>query len=321
MALKDSLQFEKNVLKGKDFLSLKELSTYEIKQIFKTTETLKTMHYLGADYSPLKGKALGMIFEKPSTRTRISFEVAMWQLGGHALYLNADELQLGRGESIKDTARVMSRYLDGIMIRAFSHKNVEELANYADIPIINGLTDYEHPCQVMADLYTIYEKKKQLSGLKLAYIGDGGNNMANSLLYGCSKVGMDISIASPKAYYPQEDVVKKTEDIAKQSGSEVVITEDIYKAAKEADILYTDVWTSMGQEKENNMRAEAFQGYQINQELVDCAKKDVIVMHCLPANRQKEITEEVLEGPNSVIFDEAENRLHVQKAILVHILS
>ncbi|CDI40331.1 ornithine carbamoyltransferase [Tepidanaerobacter acetatoxydans Re1] len=257
-----------------------------------------------------------MIFEKSSTRTRVSFEVAMWQLGGHALFLSNRDIQIGRGETIPDTARVLSRYLDGIMIRAYSHDDVKLLAKYADIPVINGLTDYTHPCQVLADLFTIQEKKKKLSGLKLAFIGDGKNNMANSLIFGCSKVGMDIAVASPEEFLPDKEVVNKAKADAVMNGSKIILTDDVFEAAKDADVLYTDVWTSMGQEEETEYRKKVFAGYQINQELLSVADENVIVMHCLPAHRGEEITEEVIEGEHSVVFDEAENRLHVQKAIL-----
>ncbi|MDI3481422.1 MAG: ornithine carbamoyltransferase [Tepidanaerobacteraceae bacterium] len=320
MSIQPCVKPEATSLRGRDLLSLYDLSKEEIDEILKTAETLKSMHYLGADYKPLKGKSLGMIFQKSSTRTRVSFEVAMWQLGGHALFLSSSDTQLGRGETIPDTARVLSRFVDGIMIRAYSHKDVELLAEYADIPVINGLTDYSHPCQVLADLFTIYEKKKKLAGLKLAFIGDGNNNMANSLLFGCTKVGMNIAIGAPKGYQPLEEVMKKAEAVAETTGSEIMITEDIFEAAKDADVLYTDVWTSMGQENERKIREEAFAGYQINEDVVKAADDEVIVMHCLPAHRGEEITHDVIEGPHSVVFDEAENRLHVQKAILTLIM-
>lgn len=274
------------------------------------------MHNLGADYKPLKGKTLGMIFHKSSTRTRVSFEVAMYQLGGYALMLNSSELQMGRGETIPDTARVLSRYLDGIMIRTYSHDDIELLAQYADIPIINGLTDFSHPCQVLADLFTIYETKKKLKGNKLTFVGDGKNNMANSLIFGCAKVGIDITIAAPKEFWPEDEIIKKAKIAANKSGAQIKLTHDVFEAAQGADILYTDVWTSMGQEEETNYRKKVFYNYQINSDLVSAADKNVIVLHCLPAHRDEEITEEVLEGPHSVVFDEAENRLHVQKAIL-----
>ncbi len=307
---------ESSLLKGKDLLSLYSLTRPEIEEILKKSETIKTMHNLGADYRPLKGKTLGMIFEKPSTRTRVSFEVAMWQLGGYALFLSGKDIQIGRGEILPDTARVLTRYVDGVVIRTFSHKGVEVLAEYADIPIINGLTDYVHPCQVLADLFTIQEKKKKLQGLKLAFIGDGKNNMANSLIFGCAKVGMDIAIAAPKGFFPDKDVVDKAKVDAAAEGSKIILTEDLFEAAEGADVLYTDVWTSMGQEEETAYRKKIFAGYQINQNTISVADENVIIMHCLPAHRGEEITEEALEGPHSVVFDEAENRLHVQKALL-----
>lgn len=316
MSIKPWQQLESSLLKGKDLLSLYDMTKLEIDEILKKSYTVKTMHNLGADYRPLKGKTLGMIFEKPSTRTRVSFEVAMWQLGGYALFLNGNDIQIGRGEVLPDTARVLSRYVDGVMIRTFSHEGVEILAKYADIPVINGLTDYAHPCQVLADLFTIQEKKKRLQGLKLALIGDGKNNMANSLIFGCSKVGMDIAIAAPKEFFPDREVVNKAKVDAAAEGSEIILTEDVFEAAEGADVLYTDVWTSMGQEEETAYRKSVFAEYQINDKVVSLSDKDVIVMHCLPAHRGEEITEEVLEGPHSVVFDEVENRLHVQKAIL-----
>lgn len=321
MNIKASVKLENNILSNEDFLGLKDISKEKLEFILKTAETIKKMHYIGAEYKPLKGKSLGMIFEKNSTRTRVSFEVAIYQLGGHGLYLNSNDIQLARGETIADTARVLTRYLDGIMIRAYSHKDVKTLAKYADIPVINGLTDFEHPCQVVGDLLTIYEKKGKLAGLKLAYIGDGNNNMSNSLLFGCTKMGMDIAIAAPKDYQPQDEVLEVAKAQAEKSGSNIIITEDIYKAASEADILYTDVWTSMGQEKENEKRLQNFKGYQINKQLLKCSDENVIVMHCLPANRGQEITDDVMDGPHSVVFDEAENRLHAQKAILTLALS
>ncbi|HHX23821.1 MAG: ornithine carbamoyltransferase [Tepidanaerobacteraceae bacterium] len=320
MSIKPWEQKTESSLKGKDLLTLYDLSKLQIEEILKKSEVIKTTSKLGADYKPLKGKTLGMIFEKSSTRTRVSFEVAMWQLGGYALFLSKNDIQIGRGETIPDTARVLSRYLDGIMIRAYNHKDVENLAKYAEIPVINGLTDYTHPCQVLADLFTIEEKKKRLAGLKLAFIGDGQNNMANSLIYGCSKVGIDIAIASPKEFMPDKEVVKKATADAALNGSTITLTQDVFEAAENADILYTDVWTSMGQEEETQYRKKIFSGYQINQEVVSAADENVIIMHCLPAHRGEEITEDVIEGPHSVVFDEAENRLHVQKAVLALIM-
>ncbi|MGB9812095.1 MAG: ornithine carbamoyltransferase [Thermovenabulum sp.] len=306
-------------IKGKDLLGLSELSKDEILDILALTESVKKR---GTDlnYQPLKGKTLGMIFEKNSTRTRVSFEVAIWQLGGYGLFLNKNDLQLGRGETIEDTARVLSRYVDGIVIRAYFHEDVKKLAEYADVPVINGLTDFEHPCQALADLFTIYEKKKRLNGLKLAFIGDGNNNMATSLIFGCAKVGMDITVASPKGYQPKKEIVNIALRDSILNNSKIIVTEDVKEAAEDADVIYTDVWTSMGQESEAEERKKAFYGYQVNEKLLKMAKKDVIVMHCLPAHRGEEITDEVIDGPYSVVFDQAENRLHVQKAILISIM-
>ncbi|MGB9840035.1 ornithine carbamoyltransferase [Thermovenabulum sp.] len=306
-------------IKRKDLLEIGELNKKEILKILSLSESIKKR---GRDinYQPLKGKTLAMIFEKNSTRTRVSFEVAMWQLGGYGLYLNKSDLQLGRGETIEDTARVLSRYVDGIMIRAYYHEDVKKLASFASVPVINGLTDYEHPCQALADLFTIYEKKRRLSGLKLAFIGDGCNNMANSLIFGCAKVGMDIAVASPKGYQPGKDVLNKAKEDSLMNNSKIIVTEDVIEAAENADVIYTDVWTSMGQEREAEERKKVFSGYQVNGQILKKAKKDVIVMHCLPAHRGEEITDEVLDGPNSVVFDQAENRLHVQKAILISLM-
>ncbi|MDN5331593.1 MAG: ornithine carbamoyltransferase [Tepidanaerobacteraceae bacterium] len=313
----DVLEFQKDTdLKGKDLLGMGDLSKSEIAEIIKFARLIKRMRTYGVDFKPLKGKTLGMIFQKPSTRTRVSFEVAMWQLGGYALFLNKNDLQLGRGETLEDTARVLSRYLDGIVIRAYSHEDVKILAEYADVPVINGLSDFEHPCQVLADFLTILEKKNALAGLKLAFIGDGANNMANSLIFGCAKMGINLAIGAPKGYQPESEVLEKAFFHAKSNNSLIVVTEDPEKAAMDADIIYTDVWTSMGQEAEESERKKIFSGYQVNEELLRAAKPDALVMHCLPAHRGEEITEEVIEGPNSVVFDQAENRLHVQKAIL-----
>jgi ornithine carbamoyltransferase len=256
-----------------------------------------------------------MIFTKPSTRTRVSFEVGIYQLGGIGMYFGPNDLQLKKSESIQDTAKVLSRYLNGIMIRTFDHQDVVELAKYSTIPVINGLTDLLHPCQVLTDLFTVLEKKRILKGLKLAYIGDG-NNMAHSLLNGCSKVGMDIAIASPSGFKPNEDIVKNAKVNAKYMGSKVEILDDPKAAVKDADVVYTDVWASMGQEAEAEERKNKFMKYQVNPELVKNAKEDYLFMHCLPAHRGDEVVNEVADSPNSVIFDEAENRLHVQKAIM-----
>lgn len=308
-----------NSLKGRSFITLKDFTKDEINIIIKTSELLKTQLKAGISHPILKGKTLAMIFEKPSTRTRVSFEVGMWQLGGYALYLSTSDLQIGRGETIADTARTLSRYVDGIMARVFFHKTIVELAHYSKVPVINGLSDFTHPCQGLADLFTVYEKKGRFKGLKLAYIGDG-NNVSHSLIYGCSKMGINITIASPKGFEPDEKVVSDAKIEAGLNNSEVIITNDPEEAAKDADIIYTDVWTSMGQEKEREERLKAFRSYQINSELVKLAKKDYIFMHCLPAHRGEEVTDDVADSQNSVIFDQAENRLHTQKAILALIM-
>jgi ornithine carbamoyltransferase len=300
----------------KDLLSIHDLSTKEINDILDLAKTLKTQLKNGEQHHLLKGKTLGMIFQKASTRTRVSFEVGMWQLGGAALFLNANDMQIGRGEPVKDTARVLSRYVDGIMIRTYSHDEVIELAEYATIPVINALTDLMHPCQALTDIFTVLEHKGTLQGLKMAYIGDG-NNMVNSLLQACAKVGMDISIATPKGYEPDAAIVAEALTVAAANGSKIEICEDPFVAAQDADVFYTDVWASMGKEIEQEDRREVFVNYQVNKELLSVAKKDAIVLHCLPAHRGEEITEEVFESEQSVVFDQAENRLHVQKAIMV----
>jgi len=303
-------------MKGKDLLSIGELNKEEIEQIIKTAEMLKLRAKTGEFPPILKGKTLGMIFQKNSTRTRVSFEVGMFQLGGHALFLAANELQLGRGETIGDTAQVMSRYVDAILIRTYSHDDVVELAKYANVPVINALTDYAHPTQVLTDLFTAYEKKGKLAGLKMTYVGDGDNNMANSLIIGAPKVGMHFTCAAPAKYQPNPEILAKAQEIAKGSGSIIEVTDDAIAGVKDADVLYTDVWVSMGQEKEKEQRMTDFRAFQINNELLSHAKPDAIVMHCLPAIRGQEITDEVMDGPQSVVFDEAENRMHVHKAIM-----
>ncbi len=300
----------------KDLLSVHDLSTKEINDVLDLAKTLKAQLKNGEQHHLLKGKTLGMIFQKASTRTRVSFEVGMWQLGGAALFLNANDMQIGRGEPVKDTARVLSRYVDGIMIRTFSHDEVIELAEFATVPVINALTDLMHPCQALTDIFTVLEHKGTLKGLKMVYIGDG-NNMVNSLLQACAKVGMDISIATPKGYEPDAAIVAEALTVAAVTGSKIILCEDPFLAAKDADVLYTDVWASMGKEIEQEDRKEVFAHYQINQEIMNVAKEDAIVLHCLPAHRGEEITEDVLESKHSVVFDQAENRLHVQKAIMV----
>lgn len=296
----------------KHLLKLLDWSSEEILDCLDLADKLKAEKKAGIKHHILEGKTLGMIFEKNSTRTRVSFEVGMYDLGGTALFLSSKDLQIGRGEPVQDTARVLSRFLNGIMIRTFDQQEVEDLAKYGSIPIINGLTDFCHPCQVLADLQTIREYKgKDLKGKKLCYIGDG-NNMANSLIVGCIKVGMKVAIACPKGYEPDESIVAW----AKENG-DLLVTEDILEAAKGSDVLYTDVWASMGQESEAKIRQRIFKSYQINDEAVAVSNEGVMVLHCLPAHRGEEITDKVLEEHAAEIFDEAENRLHAQKAVLV----
>lgn len=299
----------------KHLLKLKDLDKSEILDILNLADQLKYENHNGIEHHHLKGKTLGMIFQKSSTRTRVSFETGMYQLGGQALFLSNRDLQIGRGEPVQDTARVLSRYLDGIMIRTFEQKEVENLAKYGSIPIINGLTDYCHPCQVLADLMTIREYKKSFDGLKLCFIGDG-NNMANSLIVGAITMGMECAIACPNDYKPDAEIMKWAEENGKFTCSD-----DILACAKDADILYTDVWASMGQEDEKAAREKIFKDYQINDAVMDVAKNDAMVLHCLPAHREEEITAKVFEAHADEIFDEAENRLHAQKAVLVKLLA
>lgn len=299
----------------KHLLKMLDLSKDEIIDILNLADQLKYEVKNGIPHHILKGKTLGMIFQKSSTRTRVSFETGMYQLGGQALFLSNRDLQIGRGEPVQDTARVLSRYLDGIMIRTFEQKEVEDLAEYGSIPIINGLTDFCHPCQVLADLMTIREFKGRFDGLKMCYIGDG-NNMANSLIVGGLKVGMSVSIACPKDYQPAKEVL----DFAKEYGDKFIMTDVPMEAAKDADVLFTDVWTSMGEEAETEKRKVAFKGYQINDEIMSVAKPDAMVQHCLPAHREEEITEKVFEAHADEIFEEAENRLHAQKAVMVKVM-
>ena len=298
----------------KHLLKMSDLSSEEIIEILNLADQLKYELKHGIKHHILEGKTLGMIFQKASTRTRVSFETGMYQLGGQALFLSSNDLQIGRGEPVQDTARVLSRYLDGIMIRTFKQQEVEDLAKYGSIPIINGLTDYSHPCQVLADLMTIREIKASFDGLKMCYIGDG-NNMAHSLIIGALKVGMKISVACPEGYIP--DVI---EDGYVKNNADFVLYHDPCEAVKGADIVVTDVWASMGQESEAAKRRVAFKGYQINSELMKLANKDAIVLHCLPAHRGEEITEEILEAHADEIFEEAENRLHAQKAVMVMLM-
>ncbi|MDP4152007.1 MAG: ornithine carbamoyltransferase [Bacillota bacterium] len=298
----------------KHLLKMLDLSSEEIYDLLDLADKLKSDRKQGIPHPILKGKTLGMIFQKSSTRTRVSFETGMYQLGGYALFLSSNDLQIGRGEPVQDTARVLSRYLDGIMIRTFAQKEVEDLANFGSIPIINGLTDFCHPCQVLADLMTIREFKGKLEGLKMAYIGDG-NNMANSLIVGGLKTGMAVSVATPEAYEPDKIVL----DYASKQ-KDFNLTHDIKEAVKDADVVFTDVWASMGQEGEAAKRRVAFNGYQISEELLKFAKPDVMVQHCLPAHRGEEITEAVFEAHSNEIFEEAENRLHIQKAVMVTLM-
>jgi len=298
----------------RDFLTIHDLAKDEIEGLIRRSIELKS----GIDRSkcPLIGKSIGLLFEKPSTRTRVSFEVAVYQLGGQSIYLSPKETQIGRGESISDTARVLSRYLNGIVLRTYLHKTLEEFAEYATIPVINGLSDLHHPCQVLADLMTIQEKKGRLKGIRLAYIGDG-NNVANSLIEVSVKMGIDMVIACPEGYEPDPEII----DIARGEastgdGGEIIILRNPREAAGRADVIYTDAWISMGQEQEAEKKKAKFKDYQINSALMQCAKKDAIIMHCLPAHRGEEITDEVMDGLSSVIFDQAENRLHTEKALL-----
>jgi len=302
-------------MRGKDLISIHDLSREEVEQVLDTSHQLKMKQKLGETYHPLKGKTLGMIFQKSSTRTRVSFEVGMWQLGGYALFLGANDLQLKRGETIADTARNLSRYLEGIMIRTYAHQDVIELAEYSSVPVINGLTDLLHPCQVLADLFSIREKKNRLDGLKLAYIGDG-NNMAHSLMFGGAKMGMHVVISSPSGFEPDPEITRLSRLDAAKTNATITVRDDPFEAVQNADIIYTDVWTSMGMEDEYEQRLKSFSRYQVNTDLLEKAKEDVLVMHCLPAHRGEEITDDVLDGPRSIVFDQAENRLHVQKAIM-----
>ena len=303
----------------KDLISLHDLTSEEVLDLLKLGLKLKKELKEGIPHPILKGKTLGMIFTKSSTRTRVSFEVSMTQLGGYPLFLSSNDIQLGRGESIHDTAKVLERYLDGIMIRTFAHSDVLELAEEASIPVINALTDLLHPCQVLADLMTAYEHKGRLEGLKFAYIGDG-NNMAHSIMYGCAKAGLDCAIATPEQYRCDAEVVANAKDDFRKSGRKLVITSDPVEAIKDADIVYTDTWVSMGQEAEKAERQRIFTPYTVDGKLFSNAKDDAVFMHCLPAYRGFEVTEEVIDGPQSVIFDEAENRLHAQKAVMATLM-
>ncbi len=302
----------------KDFLSIADLSAEELQDLIDSAAKAKKNPAKLA--TKLEGKQIALIFEKPSTRTRVSFEAAISTMGGHALVLRADELQLGRGETIEDTGRVLSRYLDAIVLRTFGQDRLEQLARASSIPVINALSDFSHPCQCLADLQTIAEHRGELGGQALAYVGDG-NNIVHSLLFGGSKLGMDVRVATPPDYAPDAGVVQRAQETAAQTGGRVTVTEVVAEAVVGADVLYTDVWASMGQEEQADTRREAFEHYQLNGEVLNLAKDDAIVMHCLPAHREEEITSEVLDGPQSVVWDQAENRLHSQKALLAWLLA
>lgn len=307
-------------LYGQDFLTLADYTPEQINDLLDLAFYMKAQKKKGIPFEPLKGKVLGMIFEKSSTRTRVSFEAGTIQLGGQALFLSSKDMQLGRGETIADTARVLSGYLDGIMIRTYSHHDVEELAKYATIPVINGLTDLYHPCQVLADLQTMMEVKGDLKGKKLVYIGDG-NNVAHSLMIGSAKMGIEIVVVAPDGYAPDKQVVEKAQQYAKTSGGKITLSTDPNEAVQGADFIYTDVWASMGQEEEQVKRRKDFADYQVNESLLAKAKEDVTFMHCLPAHRDEEVTEAVIEGGHSVVFQQAENRLHAQKALMTALMS
>jgi len=304
----------------RDLISILDLSSDEIMEILLSAKELKGKKRIK---ETLKGKVLGMVFQKPSTRTRVSFEVAMYQLGGYAIFLNAQDLQLSRGEAIRDTAKTLSRYLDGIVVRAYDHRDVVELAKESTIPVINGLSDLLHPCQVLADIFTIAEKKgklsslspKGLSGIEIAFVGDG-NNVANSWIDGAARLGMKLVISTPPGYEPDKKILEEGLRLAKATGADIRILHRPEEAVNKANVIYTDVWVSMGMEKEREERLKVFKPYQVNAQLVSKARKDVLIMHCLPAHRGEEITDAVLDGPNSIVFDQAENKLHVQKAIL-----
>ena len=303
-------------LKGRNLVSVKDFSTEEVWQVLKTAEQLKLGYYRNERPKLLADKTLAMIFQKPSLRTRVSFEAGMTRLGGHAIYLAPGDIKLGARETTEDIAIVLSRFADIIMARVFGHDIVVDLAKHATVPVINGLSDAEHPCQVLADLFTVYEKKGALEGLKLTFVGDG-NNVANSLMYGCAHVGMDCTICTPAGYEPATDIVKETQEMGRPIGAEIVVETDPMKAARDADVIYTDVWASMGQEDEAEKRKKAFAPYQVNAKLMSVADERAIILHCLPAHYGEEIDYETSREPNSVIFDEAENRLHAQNALMV----
>jgi ornithine carbamoyltransferase len=306
-------------MKVKHVLSMQDLSATEIEKVLDLSEHLKKELKAGNPHKVLHGKTLGMVFAKPSTRTRVSFETGMTQLGGHALYLGMNDLQLGRGETIGDTARTLSRYVDVIMARLFAHSDIVELAKYSSVPVINGLTDLHHPCQTLADLMTVRERFEKLKGVNVAWVGDG-NNVCNSMMLGCSLVGANFRVACPKGYEPPADVMNQALENSKKSGSKIEVFHEPEKAVKGADAIYTDVWVSMGQEKEAEQKMKIFGPYQVNAKLVKLASPKAIVLHCLPAHRGLEITDEVIDGPHSAVWDQAENRMHAQKGLLVYLL-
>lgn len=299
----------------KNFIKISEWKREELEEIFALTSELKTQQKAGESHPLLSGKTLGMIFEKSSTRTRVSFEVGMFQLGGSALFLSSGNTQLGRGEPIRDTARVLSRYVDGIMIRTFAQQNVEDMAHWAEVPVINGLSDLLHPCQIMADIFTVIENKGSFSDLTYCWIGDG-NNMANSWINAAGILDFELRIATPQGFRPDPEILKQARD----AGARILLTDDPFEAADKAHVLNTDVWASMGQEAEQKEREKAFRNFQINRKVLQVADPECLVLHCLPAHRGEEITDDVIEGPHSRVFDEAENRLHVQKAIMVALM-
>lgn len=307
----------------RDLTTISDLNLTDIWKIFQLTEGIKQRNLSEGntgEYKPLDGKSIALLFLKPSTRTRVSFEVGILQLGGHSIYLGPDEAQPGKRESFPDISRTLSCYVDAIVARTYSHHQIELLAQYSSVPIINGLSDLFHPCQILADIYTIWKKKGKVVGINLTYIGDGSNNIAHSLLLGGAIVGMNITIATPKEFLPDSEVILEAQNLSSLSGSQIRIINDPLDAVFDADVLYTDVWTSMGQEEESENREKIFQPYQINQALLNRANNDCVIMHCLPAYRGKEITDEVIDGPQSIIFEQAENRLHVQKGVLVFLL-
>jgi len=301
----------------KDLVSVADLSTQEIRDIFSLTDKIKKDKAQFAQ--ALSGKTLALIFQKPSNRTRVSFEVGVYQLGGNSIYLSPEEINLGVRESINDVAKTLSRYINGIVLRTFAHSNVLEMARAATVPVINGLSDFSHPCQALADIYTVYEKLKGSKNITLAYVGDG-NNVCNSLLYASAKIGMNMNVAAPEGYEPDSGVLKGAQVIAKTTKCTINLLHDAQKAVKDVDVIYTDVWASMGQEDEAEARQKIFRSFQVNKQLVALAKKKALIMHCLPAHRGQEITDEVIDSKNSVVFDQAENRMHVQKAILITLL-